>query len=431
MKRFLMTAVSLAAIAGGIMPATGCVTPIGDDLPDQGQNDNANGDGQNDQPNNDDPNEQPNENDNGQDEPNDEPLGDPKLVGVWEFQAGIFENNFRFPQLRMELREDGTISVYRQNPITKMSDVEHGFFIDFGTGLIFVTLDYTDSLEFMQVIVDDESLQFVSPNGETTDYIRSEDPVPDELKLQKLAIVNEFRDLPAPQNNTNLVFDGTYLVYTGDESNMELSFDLNDGTVGAPQDLVGNAGTVQAFDGEGFWAMSTSDSIINKRITVNVDLDKIDFDNDLAQDGDAERAAINPDDDVLWVLFESDADNKYRLLKIDVAADPNVLLEAVVFDHRLEGMVFHDGFLWAIATSPSPDTIVKIDPVTLQVVTNYAAPIFDVDMEGLASTGDRLFLLTEEFTDGKDFGVIYELSERTDVVFQGPLAGGTVLEGSF
>lgn len=420
MKKFLKTFVN-AGLAVGVMAAsTGClqnVDPINDGIdnpieqPDNGQDQpNDGNDGDNGQQ---DPNagEQPNEPDpteNPAETPVETPAETPEkhpLVGVWDYQAGDLHKFFPYVYTHLELREDRVVVEYQHDAATNMILNVEGIYAPLIEGIL--SLQLFEPARLMFYAVDADALELSSSPDFATTFQRGE-AVANELKYKKSATLQSV-DLPF-ESYRGLGYDGTNLFFTEDDTNMEIPVDPDTLTAGAPVEITTRNAT--ALQDGNLWHFTNRSRTIELKDPAGTVLDTVKTD-ELGHDLDIRCATFDPVERILWLHGESNVDDKYRFLKVDADAEPDVLLEAFEFDHRLEAIAWQTDSLWAVTDFPS--RVVEIDTTSRMVSETYDVPALNVYWEGMQIIGTRIFISGSKY-DGQSSYVIYEIEPNADEI---------------
>ncbi len=104
---------------------------------------------------------------------------------------------------------------------------------------------------------------------------------------------------------------------------------------------------------------------------------------------------------MLWLSGEPDTGSD-ELLCVDADAEPDVLLEVREFDLRLDALTWDGTHLWALRSSRF---VLRIDPLTFEVLETYLLPDYRDDWQGIAAVGDQLSVIGQR----DDEGVLVEL----------------------
>jgi hypothetical protein len=218
-----------------------------------------------------------------------------------------------------------------------------------------------------------------------------------------LRIVRQFTGLREPNFQTGLGFDGTLLWYTEQTTFDAVPVNATTGATGTPIAL-----SVQRFietmQGPDFWTSLGSDDL--QRVTIaGTVVDDVSTFNDLGTQLFVQAAAV--DGAGILLLAGNSPTLGVRLLRVDTAAEPDVLLTDRALGVSLESMTFDGTSLWAISGGNVNDqAVLRIDPATAVVLQSFAMPDPSVDWRGIAAVGGRLFLVGEPYADT---GVLMEV----------------------
>src|SRR5262249_13122700 len=147
--------------------------------------------------------------------------------------------------------------------------------------------------------------------------------------------------------------------------------------------------------GTTFWALCNCSSTVLRRLTTSGGIvDEVDTAS-LGQPIRPEAAAFDPAASVLWVYGFPASSSATRLLRIDSAAEPDVLLGAFDLPVFARAMTWDGASLWLLTAFPQ--RLVQLDPTTVRVVRTLATPD-GVSWEGVAAAPGGAFHLI-----GRDF----------------------------
>jgi hypothetical protein len=164
-----------------------------------------------------------------------------------------------------------------------------------------------------------------------------------------------------------------------------------------------------------FWThdASGSDEVVKRTTQAGVEVDTVDTRVDLGFEINMKDGAIDPQSDELWLFGFAKDSRLNSFLRVDTSSEPDVLIEAIDFDLPLDSMT-HDGVnIWAL----NDGNVLKIDPITFQVVETYGIRLAESGIVKLTSYQGRIYvLLVSRDTDTTS---IIELEEGGPIVPMG------------
>ncbi|GJM25815.1 MAG: hypothetical protein DHS20C16_22300 [Phycisphaerae bacterium] len=334
-------------------------------------------------------------NTNGVEDPIEPGLED--LVGAWRVESGfLLEGYLPYAPAYLEFDEDGSAMAFGQNFATKANACEPLTYEAAGEGgIIFSSYDEDLSVNLFRFDGFD-SLTVVEADGSESTFSRA-DSVPIENVCITLLIEDEIPVGVEWGGRGELEFDGDAFWFNSGDGK-ELTRVTATGVVHAPVPAPQSFSYLHAMQDQDFWTQDhAGGNETTKRFTqAGVEVDSVDTKLDLGIDTNLRAAAVDPNSEELWVQGRPRGEDDYRVLQIDTSAEPDVLVDSVLFDISLRSMS-HDGeYLWGITSN----RILQIDPATFEAATTYVLPDPEVYPVGIVVEDDKIFLLISDFEDG-------------------------------
>jgi hypothetical protein len=241
-------------------------------------------------------------------------------------------------------------------------------------------------------LLDADTLQLTDVNGDQGVFTRT--TLPAGVECLPLTVLNTYAGLPRPDVWTGLAYDTTQFWYTNSD---RLAQGIS--LTGAPTTTLDlTVRFVHAYQGDAFWltAQAAAGITVERRNHLNVLLDVVDT---AALGAPTQIAALAYDEtgDVLWLQGWVEETGDHRFLRVDSAAEPDVLLGTDDFDVDVDAMAFGGGSLWALIDIER--YIIQLDPATLTPLQTYIAPDF-ATWHGLAWVEGALYLIGSDASGG-------------------------------
>lgn len=402
MTSLMNTKTLWVTLLGLLLMTTGC-PPVGDEmvpLPMPGASDP-------------DPTPSP-----GQPNPPEKPVDVPRVTGVWERTNGNFLDYETFGRdlEYLVFSDTGVVTVIVREPESNILMCFESLFSRLSDDALFISNggSQTEGIRGSQIVffsmADDDSLELIDDTRGTLTTFRRAAELPEESQCGTLIETGRFDGYPEPHYATGLAFDGTSLFYTAD-SNDILPIDPTTGAVGTPITLATGSRFVQAVQSDDFWlnCYCSTAEFIKRRTRAGTDVDIV-TSAELGMEFFAKAAAFDESEKILYVLGEDEsAGRASTILKVNAESEPDVLLDAAPLGYfNIDAATMHDGALFAVLGYPQQ--IVQIDPATLKAVKSFAIPTEFIEWYGIASVGDDLVMLGENYTIRTDSAVIARFS---------------------
>ncbi len=343
-----------------------------------------------------------------------------KISGIWKLSEGKYLSgieNAAWIQY-LQFNKDGTGNLILKNPSTGIlacTDVIFAVLTD-STFQISLNGDF-GSVSYIYEKPDGSNLTIKDQNSNSLNF-EFNDEIPQNSQCMDFTVENEYRDFTVePDNNSDLVWDGTYLWFTDEEDSGQIyPFDPSVGSLGAPFDL-GNTGCnaytfIQSYQRGYYWAHCNcgSGNEISKRNAAGLEFDVV----DTSGYGIGNKIEIDVatwDGSNLWLHGLNRFTGKDRMLKVDSNSLSNPLLASYEFDSNIRGLSNDGTYLWAIARWAPHQTIAKIDTdhSNFTAVATYNSPDLDINWIGVEVVNSSLYLLgVDEKNDNN--AVIFKVS---------------------
>lgn len=320
-------------------------------------------------------------------------------LGIWEHVAGgsLLSDDTSAEPTFLTFGPDGRGRMNLQNPDTGELDCsDFAFSLDSG-----IQVDSRSLFEGVAIwtseVDETGQLTLTDARGNRSSFtpVTEVDPA---AKCLTLTESQRFEGLPRPTSFTDLVFDGTSLFYTEDDTDEVQRIDPASGAVGSPIVLPGQFEMVQAVQGGDFWTHCRCGNVTDaKRVSqAGVEIDNVNTTNDLGEFLSIRTMAYDDAAGVLTLVgFNFDL-GQQRMLRVDSDSEPDALLSAIEFNVFVNGLTFDGLSLWGITN----DSVLQIDPTSGQVLQTYVAPAGVSRWHGIAAVGPNLFLLGEIGAEG-------------------------------
>jgi len=298
------------------------------------------------------------------------------------------------------LNDDSTANLHFRHPDLGFLLCYDGLFMTTpGVVLLYVSDLLPGGLMAQYELLDDNTLRLFSPEGQSLEFERVAE-LPDEYRCQDVTVVNTFEELPSPQNQTGLAYDGTHFWYThwGSGASELQPIDRTTGVAEAPV-AAPTPPYVHACQGTHFWFCSGATQIAVRRSPDGAPQDEVDTNADLGTPTEIDVLTYDSDAHRLWLYGRAAATGTYRLLSVESDAEPDVLADVYPLDIDMAAMAWHDGLLW-ILLDTNPPVVITFDRESLTCPNTYALPPGETNWFGLAWAGDSLYLIGKEAGDG-------------------------------
>lgn len=252
------------------------------------------------------------------------------------------------------------------------------------------------------VAVDSSQLGIADTEGRVALFSRQA-MLPSDVTCEQLQILDQ-HSVPAPQYFGDLAHYGGDLIFNG-YTQIE-TFDLTTGTLGTP--LGPNSSRlVQTTEGGFFWThCGCGGSRDAYKRTISTVFDTVSSEDEMGEPITFRAMAYMDATDRLW-LHGRPFDNQYgQFFVMNTNSEPDLVEDTISFNRDIRAMTFDGDHIWAVATVAS-QTIVRLDPVTADVIESYDVPDPDVSWSGLEVVADIIYMLGTGL-DGN--GVIVELA---------------------
>jgi hypothetical protein len=325
--------------------------------------------------------------------------GDPS--GSWEFSSGTLFDSFGLVPRFLVLAPDGSgrvnfaggeggvltclsLNYARSETPTLTVEIESAF---------------GSSTRVLRYALDGDHLDLFGPERRSAGLTRA-DAVPADVDCASLTEVTLFSDLPIPDSNSGLAYDGTQLWYQLDNVGKIVAVDPGTGAAGEPEDFGARQFEhIHAASGADFWAHCNCGSNEEAGLVTRDEVvaDTVNTLDELADEISLNAIAFDAASGTLWLHGRAD-DGGGRLLKIDPSGEPDVLLAAFDLDADLTGLAFDGASLWAV--DRSGQSLVRIDPATGVATGTFEIPNHFAFWQGVAVVGTELAVLGSTGLEG-------------------------------
>lgn len=254
--------------------------------------------------------------------------------------------------------------------------------IDFPDGFINRTFRYT---------LDEAGLTLIDENGAATVFTAAA-AVPAASQCGTAALVTRVELVRGAGANTSMVTDGTNLYFHDGISLASIAIATL--TANAPITTIGAYDKPITMEGADFWGdCNCGGSTDMRRFTqAGVMVDGLDTQNDLAHDLGIDGAAF--DGTKMWILGYGYVAGRTELLRVDTAAEPDVLEAVIPLAYRPQTLSLSGGTFWSINELLGP-ALVSIDPATGNMTRAVDLPSHYY-YEALVVLGQDAYLLGED-----------------------------------
>ncbi len=338
-----------------------------------------------------------------------EPEPEPTIIGDWLVSEGsLFPPGVGIPieTPAMILRDDGTGIVVARDPKSGIENCLEVLYAILNDRLV---LDYGASAiplgrVFTFELSDANSLTAFDQDGRLAILDRLVDGLPPE-RCQSVTELSRKVGLPKPAGFGELEFDGTNLYYASDEfpDPYELrSINAQTGELNPSLNIFPPFAT--AIMNGGFWthcACGGSQDATLRTPAMTVDTVVT---TQLGHDVSAYYMAADEANGIVWIAGPSNGPN-YKLLKVDVASEPDVLLKASELDTPVQSLTYDGTHLWALQGFIR-SVIVRLDADSGEILEVWQVPDTSLFWSSIAFHDGRMFLLG---ADSSENGVIIEV----------------------
>lgn len=327
----------------------------------------------------------------------------PDLSGVWQYSSGpslleagggqnfVGGSNPVAAQLDfLELNADGTGRGYASavgaqlgcgNLLFAAID-ESVVRIDFPDGNVNRTFRY---------LVDEAELTLIDENGAATVFTTAA-AIPAASQCGTAVPVARVVLERGAGSNTSMVTDGTNLYFHDGLSLVSITVATL--TANAPITTVGVYNKPITMEGADFWGdCNCGGSSDMRRTTLSgVMVDALDTGTDLSHELGIDAAAF--DGTKMWIMGYAYAEQRTELLRVDTAAEPDVLEAVIPLAFYTSTLSLSAGTFWSIGDLLG-SALVSIDPATGNVMRTVDLPA-NYYYQGLVVIGQDAYLLGED-----------------------------------
>lgn len=322
------------------------------------------------------------------------------LVGVWQQEAGtVFADQVDGQVWGLAVQEGGTAEVFTRDPGTGVLGHYGGTYSLTGTSLFAQFPAFRDHAAQMYAIerLNANNLELSNAAGATSTFIRVQTVLYDMRRRTFSEAVCLTSELPTPSIYTGLGFDYERLWYKGQDTTLLYSVDPSNGRVSGLIDATVfeglGSGHVQAMQGARFW-MSYVGTEARCYTPTGGLADVVRTGADLGREILVVSMAFDPSAQILWIHGWGWADRVWRLLRVNSAAEPDVLLDQHAFAVPSSSMAWDHSrnCLWAV-TPFGGQAVIQIEVAGPRVAATYEPPRDDIRWQGVAVVDGGLFLL--------------------------------------
>ncbi len=358
-----------------------------------------------------------------------------ELSGLWllesgsmmsDFVAGLATFTITADVTAIRIGNDGTGNVWLRDRLTGTKDCVQAYVIfddtdgslafDFAaektTDVIFnVALErYTYVYPF--VTVENGWLGIADAEGQIAIF-SNQVSLPGDVTCDQFDIAATY-DVPSPQYFGDLVYYVDQLIFNSNQGQIE-AFDLLTDTLGSPLGPTSSR-LVQTAQSWFFWTHcgcgGSRDAFMRNLASV---FDTVSSEDEMGGPITFRAMAYLPTTDRLWLHGRPFEGQYGQFFIMDTSGEPDVIDDTIAFNRDLRGLAFDGTDLWGIVTVAS-QSVVRIDPLTGDVLQSFEVPDVDVSWSGIESVGgEHLYMLG---TDLEGNGVLYKLT--TDIALGVP-----------
>lgn len=318
----------------------------------------------------------------------------PSLEGIWSVSSGsevlsaIGNSSLKF----LQLNANGTGIAYAVQTDTNVLtcapvvySVENNSVVSFATSL------NQSSTELYVFEKTDTSLKLSNVDGVNQNFAKAAS-VPADNQCETANVTRKLESLAIrPAGFAGLLSDGTNLRVADNNSIVQIINPTN-GAIVTTENITGSSyrQVVTMQGATDYWAhcgCGGSPEIARFKVGV-APSDIIQTGTDLGNEISVRGAAF--DGTNLWLGGYSSANSVYRILKVNSAAEPDVLLSSFDFKVGLNALTFHAGQLWGLQNN----NLVLINPATAKAQRTVHLPDLNQgSYQGIASLGGNLFVM--------------------------------------
>lgn len=224
-----------------------------------------------------------------------------------------------------------------------------------------VRIDVPDAVihRTFRYTLDQESLTLVDENGGATVFAAA-DAVPAASQCSTPLASSSTPLAGDPSGNTSLVSDGTNLYYYTNAGVVSLTIATL--ATNATITTLGSYPIPVTMQGADFWGRcNCGDNMTQRRTTAGTLVDSIDTATDLSHPIGIGAGAFDGTD--LWLTGYNSASNGFELLRVDSAAEPDLLEAVVPLGFYSRGLSYDGTSFWTTTSFLGP-MLVTIDPLT-------------------------------------------------------------------
>ena len=326
------------------------------------------------------------------------------VLGTWQYQSGALAWYLNQVNINLDVivfEPDGEATSYASDPNTNA--------VTCAQPLLYLIEDDVIALQvssgaygvglYMLSHPTDDTLEFTDLTGQSARFARV-NAVPTDLVCDTLTVTNTY-DVPDQEvdDSSGLAYDGTNTLWFTNDDEDFVPFDITTGTAGAavtPAAGFGSYYAIHAIESGDFWLHCNCgwNEEARRYTTAGAGVDGINTDTDLGQPVDIESMAVNETGGILWIQGQDLADESELLLRVDSAAEPDVLLDTFTFGIEARGLTWDGTRLWGIVRPGGVAyVIVEIDPTNGEITANYRNPDLTLRLDGIAAVGSDLWVI--------------------------------------
>jgi hypothetical protein len=314
--------------------------------------------------------------------------------GSGEILGGLRPANLRY----LQLNADGTGGVFAVEPTTNVLTcasllyaVLNAKMISISSDVVGVGLESADLFTLERL--SDTSIRLSNTKGASQSFAKV-GTVPASSHCESANVTGRLANLAIePASFANLVNDGTNLRVADQDRKVQIINPATGAIVGN-EDISSGYDEVIAMQGAtDYWAhcgCGGSETVARFKAGV-APTDTINTQTDL---GNAIGVRAGAFDGIhLWLGGYSYTDRIFRVLRINSAAEPDVLLSSFDFKSALQAMTFNGSDLWGLVGYQNA-VLVRIDPATAKATRTVKLPeVSDGYYNGLTALGGKLYVM--------------------------------------
>jgi hypothetical protein len=326
------------------------------------------------------------------------------LTGVWGVQSGSGEilsgldlSNLKY----LQFNAGGTGGVFAVEPTTNVLTCAPLLYATLNANVISISSDAVGVSSgsadlFTLERLGDTSIRLTNTKGASQTFAKI-GAVPASNLCDTANVTGKLENLAIdPSSFSNLVSDGTNL-RVADQNRKVQIINPATGAIVTSEDITSSGyDEVIAMQGAtDYWAhcgCGGSETVARFKAGV-APTDTINTQTDLGNAIGVRAGAF--DGTNLWLGGYSFTDRIFRVLKINSAAEPDVLLSSFDFKSGLQAMAFNGPDLWGLVGYQSA-ALVRIDPATAKATRTVKLPeASDGVYRGLTALGGKLYVMLE------------------------------------